>query len=85
MQLDLYCEHCGQAFEVPADSSTAHVLEQVADVGPWAALGDGETLEDLLSTTLTREESIHCPQCGERVPVSEVSLSRCAQELLLQW
>jgi hypothetical protein len=85
MKLDLYCEHCGHSFTIPADSPAAQVLEQMADLGPWTALGDGETLEDMLCATLVGRECHRCPQCGEAVPVTEESLSQCAHELLLQW
>jgi hypothetical protein len=54
------------------------------DEGPWYALGDGETFEDMIFTTLARDGNIFCPECGEPVAVSEESLGRVAMSMLAQ-
>jgi hypothetical protein len=50
--------------------------------GPWYALGDGETFEDMIFSTLTESGDISCPDCGEPVAVSEESLGRVALAML---
>jgi hypothetical protein len=54
------------------------------DTGPWYALGDGETFEDMIFATLTESGHIGCPECGEPVAVSEESLGRVAMAMLSQ-
>ena len=60
------------------------VTDRMFDQGPWYALGDGETFEDMIFTTLTSEGEIHCPECGDAVAVSEESLGRVALSMLAQ-
>ena len=50
--------------------------------GPWYALGDGETFEDMIFSSLTENGFISCPCCGECVSVSEESLGQLAMEML---
>jgi len=49
------------------------------------ALGDGQTFEDMIFTTLTEEGNIECPACGAPVAVSEESLGQMALSMLDQW
>ena len=44
----------------------------------------GETFEDMIFTTLTRDGHIACPECGDPVAVSEESLGRLALSMLSQ-
>ena len=53
--------------------------------GPAYALGDGETFEDMIFSTLTEHGEIRCPECGDPVQVSEESLGRMAMDVLAQW
>jgi hypothetical protein len=57
----------------------------MTDEGPWYALGDGETFEDMIFTALTSRGAIHCPECGEAVSVSEESLGELAMAVLTQF
>jgi hypothetical protein len=85
MPFELYCSHCAQSFSVSPGSPVAAVLERVAQQGPWSALGDGETFEDSLSTELSDQQLLSCPDCGRSVFASEASLGQFAQQLLGQW
>ena len=52
MQVELYCPNCGCSFAAEPDTPAAEVLDRMAEEGPWYALGDGETFEDMIFTTL---------------------------------
>jgi hypothetical protein len=85
MQVELYCPNCPCRFAAPPDTPAVEVLEQMSTEGSWYALGDGETFEDMIFTTLTAHGAIDCPECGEPVSVSEESLGQLAMEVLGSW
>ena len=65
MQVELYCPHCCCRFVAAPETPAAEVLDRMAEEGPWYALGDGETFEDMIFTTLFSRGDIHCSECGE--------------------
>jgi hypothetical protein len=85
MMLAFRCPCCAETFEAPAPAATLEALERMADVGPWAAAGDGETIEDEVYSALGMESQVRCPFCGTPSAVSEESLGEFANELLAQW
>ena len=84
MQVELYCARCESRFTAEPDTPAAEVLDRMAYDGPFYALGDGETFEDMIFNALTSEGEIPCPECDEAVSVSEESLGKLAQEMLSQ-
>lgn len=82
MQIELLCPVCSCRFSAPADASVEEVFDRMLDEGPHFSLGDGNTFEDMIFTTLLEDDAILCPDCGEPVAVSEESLSQMAQEVL---
>jgi hypothetical protein len=84
MQFQLHCPNCCHHFtfepEAPPES-----ISRVIQEGPWCALGDGETIEDMLFAAITDGGPIYCPACGKSVSVSEESVGRLALELLGNW
>ena len=85
MQVELYCTNCHCRFAAPPDTPAADVVDQMAEEGPWYALGDGETFEDMIFSTLFACGTIRCSACGESASVSEQSLSEMAMEVLGSW
>ena len=85
MQIELYCPNCACRFVAPPDTPAAEVLDRMTEEGPWYALGDGETFEDMIFNALTARGAIRCPECREPVSVNEESLSQLAMELLGSW
>jgi hypothetical protein len=85
MQIELHCPRCWARFSAAPDTPAEEVLQRMIDEGPWCALGDGETFEDMVYTALTARGAIRCPECGERMEVSEESLGQFTRELLMQW
>ena len=67
------------------NTPAAEVLDRMADEGPWYALGDGETYEDMIFATLTSKGLIRCPECGAPVTVCEESLGKLTMEVLGRW
>ncbi len=68
-----------------AGNAGAEVLDRMADDGPWYALGDGETFEDMIFNTLLSCGNIRCVECGARVNVTEESLGQLTMEVLGSW
>jgi hypothetical protein len=85
MQVELNCYACGCCFTAHPDTPAAEVLDRMAEDGPWYALGDGETFEDMIFSTLFACGAIRCSECGEAVTVTEESLGRMAMEVLGSW
>jgi len=85
MQIELYCPECTCCFAAAPGLPADEVLERMTDEGPWYALGDGETFEDMIFTALTTRGAIHCPECSRPVSVREESLGRLAMEMLAQF
>lgn len=85
MQVELLCPHCSCSFAASPDAPAAEVLDRMAEEGPWYALGDGETFEDMIFSTLFACGSIRCSECGEAVSVSEQTLGRLTMEVLGSW
>jgi hypothetical protein len=85
MQIELYCTDCHCRFAAPPDTPAGEIAERMALEGPWYALGDGVTFEDMIFSALTSEGEITCPECGEAVHVSEESLGQLAMEVLGSW
>ena len=84
MQIELYCDCCACRFVAPPEASSNEVVDLMLDEGPWYALGDGETFEDMIFSSLSRDGHIFCPECGEPVAVSEESLGLVAMSMLSQ-
>jgi hypothetical protein len=84
MQIELYCDACTCRFCAPPDATPNEVTDRMFENGPWYALGDGETFEDMIFATITEQGHIDCPECGAPVSVSEESLGRMAMTLLSQ-
>lgn len=85
MQIELYCSHCDSSFCASPDAPAIEVLDRMADDGPWYALGDGETFEDMIFSTIFAHGDIECIECGEQANVSEESLGRLTLEVLGSW
>jgi hypothetical protein len=85
MRVELYCPSCGCSFAAEPDTPAAEVLDRMAEDGPWYALGDGETFEDMIFSTLFARGMIRCSECGGPVSVTEQSLGRLAMEVLGRW
>jgi hypothetical protein len=81
MQIELYCPGCACQFSAPPDLPADQVLERMIDEGPWFALGEGETFEDMIFTALARRGRICCPECRQPVAINEQSLGHLAREL----
>lgn len=85
MQIELTCPLCQCRFTAAPDSPAAEVVDRMTEEGPWFALGDGETFEDMIFAALTERGCIRCPECGDPVAVNESSLGRLSREILASW
>ncbi len=85
MQLELYCPSCRCLFAPGPITSVAKALRSLEEAGPWSALGDGETVEDLLYNALSSVEETDCPDCGTSATVHEGTLGDLTHSLLATW
>jgi hypothetical protein len=74
MQIELRCPSCPCRFGSAPDTPADEILDRMIDDGPWFALGEGETFEDMISAALLQRGRICCPECREPVWVGEASL-----------
>jgi sarcosine oxidase delta subunit len=84
MQFEMCCPHCFRQSTAPFDAAGDEWLERMFDSAPVYALGDGETLEDMISTALAEHGPIHCPHCGREMHLSEESLGQLAMSMLVR-
>lgn len=85
MRVELRCPGCGCHFPAAPESPMGEALARLEEQGPWSALGDGETPEDMIVAAFPGCGMTPCPRCGEPVAVSEESLGQLSLELLHQW
>ncbi len=85
MQVELSCPRCCCRFAAAPETPAVEVLDRMAEGGPWYALGDGETFEDMIFSTLFACGAIRCCECGEAVGVTEESLGQLTMEVLGSW
>jgi hypothetical protein len=85
MQIQLHCPACACSYSAAPDAPSDQVVQRMIEEGPWYALGDGETFEDMIFAALTARGAIRCPECGEPVHVTEESLGQVAMEMLASW
>ncbi|HZU38879.1 MAG TPA: hypothetical protein VFA18_23330 [Gemmataceae bacterium] len=85
MQIELSCPLCHCRLAADPESPAAEVIDRMTEEGPWFALGDGETFEDMIFAALMERGVIGCPECGEPVAINEQSLGRLAQDILASW
>jgi hypothetical protein len=80
MQIELRCPACPCRFRAEPTTPADEVVEKMIDEGPWYALAEGATFEDMIFAALLRRGAIHCPECDRTVSVQEVSLGRHARQ-----
>ena len=85
MRIELHCPYCLNRFAAEPETPAAEVLDRMAEEGPWYALGDGETFEDMIFATMFSHGAIRCMECGEQASVNEESLGQLAMEVLGSW
>ncbi len=85
MQVELYCPQCCCRFAASPETPAGEVLDRMAEDGPWYALGDGETFEDMIFTPLFACGHIRCSECGEAAHVTEETLGQLTMEVLGSW
>ncbi len=73
MHIEMHCTHCSYRFMASDDVSSV-------SGEPWYSLGDGNTFEDSIYTSLG--DGVCCPACGAAVRVSEERLGELAMEML---
>lgn len=56
------------------ETTSVEIMQRMANEGPWFALGNGPTFEDMIVTALLRNGSILCPDCRVPLSIREVSL-----------
>jgi hypothetical protein len=60
-------------------------MDRMAEQGPWYALGDGQTYEDMIFSMLFSCGTIRCIECGKPASVTEQSLGQLSMEVLGSW
>jgi len=83
MHIELRCPGCPCRFGAAPDAPADEVVDRMIDDGPWFALAEGPTFEDMIFAALLARGKIRCPDCGRPVAIHEESLARSARHQLL--
>jgi hypothetical protein len=70
MKIELRCPACACHFSAPPQTARDEVLERMTEDGPWFALADGDTFEDMVCAALAARGRIRCPECRAGVGVT---------------
>jgi hypothetical protein len=82
MEIELRCPGCGCHFSAPADTPAGCIMDRMLDEGPWYALADGETFEDMVGTALSDRGRILCPECRHTLSVHSLDIDPEETELV---
>lgn len=79
MEIELKCPRCACRLAAAPEMPFEEVMARMATEGPWVALANGATFEDMIFAVLLRRGSIRCPECQDSLQVSEASLARLTE------
>ena len=71
MEIELQCPCCPCRFAAASETPAEIILDRMTEDGPWFALGDGDTFEEMIGAAIERRGRIRCPECGEAVVIHE--------------
>jgi hypothetical protein len=83
MIIDLVCPCCPFQFSAPAAADAVHILDRMIEDGPWLALGEGDTFEDMVVRAVNTRGAIRCPDCREALIVNHEEPSQFREDLLV--
>jgi hypothetical protein len=81
MKLELSCPRCTCHLAAAPDTPGEKLVAQMTEEGPWFALANGETFEDMVWAALLSRGVIRCPECAEPVSVREQSMGALIDRL----
>jgi hypothetical protein len=76
MKIELYCPRCACRLVAAPDTPWFDLVGQMTEEGPWFALANGETFEEMVWGAILTRGFILCPECEGPVSVREQSLGR---------
>jgi hypothetical protein len=83
MDIELRCPWCCSQFSANPDTPAECILDRMFDEGPWYALAEGTTFEEMVQTALSERGKILCPDCQAAVAIRGVSLHRRSRGMVL--
>jgi hypothetical protein len=81
MQTELYCPCCQCRFRAAANTPANAIVDRMTEEGPWIALGEGETFEDMIVAALAQRGRILCPECRQVLSIQKVGSRRRSRAL----
>jgi hypothetical protein len=82
MEIELRCPCCTSRFAATAGTAYEQILDRMVDEGPWYALAEGSTFDEMVRHALQIRGRILCPDCQTTVTVRGISIPRRARELV---
>lgn len=82
MNIELNCLDCRSHFSAAADTPADEILERMIDEGPWYALAEGETFEEMVRAALAVRGKILCPDCSKTLSIGAKGPYRPTRELV---
>ena len=81
MQIDLDCPRCAFHYGAAAATLADEIVGEMVNEGPWLALGEGHTFEDMVRAALAVRGRICCPDCHTALAVHVTRLVLSAHDL----
>ena len=81
IEIELFCPSCLNRFVAGAQTPADEIIDRMRDEGPWYALANGASFEDMICSALLYRGAIRCPDCYEPVLIREKTLG-CLIDML---
>jgi hypothetical protein len=74
IEIELFCPSCLSRFVAGPRTPADEIIDRMRDEGPWYALANGDTFEDMICSALLYRGAIRCPDCYDPVLIREKTL-----------
>jgi hypothetical protein len=76
VEIELFCPACLSRFAASPDTPADEIIDRMREEGPWYALANGASFEDMIFSALLYRGAIRCPDCSKPVLIREKTLGR---------
>ena len=74
VEIELFCPNCTKSFAAAPETRSEEIVQRMTEDGPWYALANGQSFEDMVCSALLDRGAIRCPECSRPVLVREKSM-----------
>src|SRR5262249_61954654 len=74
VEIELHCPSCLSNFTASPEATPEQIVQRMTEEGPWYALANGNSFEDMVCLALLNRGAINCPDCASPVSIREKSM-----------